>query len=1230
MRGWQCYLFDFNLYNPHNDAASSKFGHCGSGPDFCAPDVCASGCERKSECDPGFGSQWAEKSKCPLNVCCSKFGFCGTTKDFCGDRKVKKETCDEDGTLNRVVGYYEGWGARRSCNAFFPEQIPRGVYSIINFAFATIDPQTFEVLPATPDDIPLYKRLTALKKDDPTLRVYIAIGGWTFNDPGPTATTFSDIARSEENQKRFIKSLIAFLNTYDMDGVDLDWEYPEAPDRSGRPEDFENFPKFMDNLHKALKQTAGRGGLSITLPASYWYLQHFDLVKLKKSVDFFNIMSYDLHGTWDKGNQWTGEYLNPHTNITEIDAALDLLWRNEVDQSMVVLGLAFYARAYTLKDPNCIEPQCQFASGAKKGPCSNEAGILLNSEIDNIVKEKGLEPKSWEKETVKMLHWDDQWLTYDDADTLKMKAKFARKLCLGGVMVWAISHDTKDAKYTKALAAAANRKILLLPSTQGPEEEVKIPHPQCKWTNCLDGGCPSDWQLMKRSDEHARDGEWMFDNSGCDGAGIHRLCCPSSEKLPTCGWYTLPKRGGKCNSACPTGMQEVGSNSNYCDSSYQAACCTTSDSDGKQLRTMELYEACEWAEAPMCDNGMCTFAGSAWPTELVVSSTGSGGAICNMRAANPYKGIWEVQERKYCCDTKKDNRKWSNCKWEKSVGIAAAGARCYSSCPGGKTRVAMDAWGDGCLNSGARAYCCDADSYDTEKRWSDEIQKYRDAMEAWVKSPTCPRGTGSLARRYLQDRGLISREDMSHLLTRQQTPIGGDGMTNAERVLALLILILSAIYQTPTDMTKAYGSAWDDFIKEKHSGMQTVPLKSFLGDKSRYPAFDLEGPEITAERFSCQLDVTDALIRRSQVTVVLCDADMCGIDGLCFDSFDEDAPGSSDKRGMGFGSLMARGGGHDMSPVKPRGALEKRENMDIEFECVDSANPNGKKIKWTKRPWISAGQWPSTDAIYDNALTHMFEEHCSMTNLRVSQLPDGEYYATEHIIEMQTMSLFFAAAPSDSRCNVPCEFFINGFMSPIASGPSMPGGFMSPVPSERIMDALGSELNTQNFVLLRTNLNGMKARIWRYADPISSGSWLLMLADSNPREALQSIRDAITVFNYLNHSYVRPKLRGINRVLREEFQRASDAYNFGHPNARVNLRDCWDEWFKEHLEDMVSNTRAWVRDAISAMRRAWSPLNNPNDEDYQARALQVNQHLDRLEKLGITDGQISIDTTNLW
>jgi hypothetical protein len=94
-------------------------------------------------------------------------------------------------------------------------------------------------------------------------RDFIAVGGWTFNDPGPTATVFSDIACSEENTKKFIDSVLHFLNAYDFDGTDLDWEYPKAEARSRRPEDYANFPKLIKKLKESLKTTSGRGGLSI-------------------------------------------------------------------------------------------------------------------------------------------------------------------------------------------------------------------------------------------------------------------------------------------------------------------------------------------------------------------------------------------------------------------------------------------------------------------------------------------------------------------------------------------------------------------------------------------------------------------------------------------------------------------------------------------------------------------------------------------------------------------------------------------------------------------------------------------------------------------------------------------------------------------------------------------------------------------------------------------------------
>jgi GH18 family chitinase len=126
------------------------------------------------------------------------------------------------------VGYYEGWSTTRLCNRFPPHKIPLGVYTHLNYAFALIHPQTFEVVIGE-HEIPILMQLADLKRYDPDLKVNIAIGGWTFNDPGPTATTFSDLAGSEENQRKFFRSLISFLATYNLDGVDIDWEYPVLP-----------------------------------------------------------------------------------------------------------------------------------------------------------------------------------------------------------------------------------------------------------------------------------------------------------------------------------------------------------------------------------------------------------------------------------------------------------------------------------------------------------------------------------------------------------------------------------------------------------------------------------------------------------------------------------------------------------------------------------------------------------------------------------------------------------------------------------------------------------------------------------------------------------------------------------------------------------------------------------------------------------------------------------------
>jgi GH18 family chitinase len=239
-----------------------------------------------------------------------------------------------------------------------------------------------------------------------------------------------------DNRKAFIANLVQFMRTYGFDGVDLDWEYPGAPDRGGSPADTANFVALLQDMRAGFGTTYG---ISATLPSSYWYLRWFDLAGMEPYLDWFNFMSYDIHGVWDGQNQFTGPYVRPHTNLTEIDEGLDLLWRNSIDPSKVTLGLGWYGRSFTLTDPSCTTPGCTFSAGGNAGPCTGTAGILSNAEITSVISANSLTPVMDAAAAIKWIVWDsNQWVSYDDGETVQMKMLYAMEKCLGGVMVWAM------------------------------------------------------------------------------------------------------------------------------------------------------------------------------------------------------------------------------------------------------------------------------------------------------------------------------------------------------------------------------------------------------------------------------------------------------------------------------------------------------------------------------------------------------------------------------------------------------------------------------------------------------------------------------------------------------------------------------------------------------------------------------------------------------------------------
>ncbi|RMZ85693.1 hypothetical protein DV736_g6556, partial [Chaetothyriales sp. CBS 134916] len=457
--------------------------------------------------------------------------------------------------------------------------------------FVYFDPSSFQIMQMNAGDNALYGRFTALKSTYPGLSTWVSIGGWSFNDDNNspnTQTAFSDMASSAENRQAFISSLQNFMQTYGFDGVDIDWEYPRAPDRGGVNADTENFVTLLSEMRATWGTTYG---ISATLPSSYWYMRWFDIAGMEQYLDWFNFMSYDIHGVWDSSNKFTGPYILPSTNLTEIKLGLDLLWRNGINPTNVNLGLALYGRSFTLSDPSCSTPNgvCEFSAGGNAGQCTQTAGILSGAEILQVLAQTGAQPTFDTEAAVKWITWDsNQWVSYDDGDTFALKKQAANNLCLGGTMVWAVDMDNgngdMNSEMTGASSLSTQEKAQLKDRiNQSVQQAISLN--TCYWTECGDG-CQKGYfsQTQARGQINGVNYQEV-----CKNGQVEQLCCPSGSTMGDCVWEGWNGVGIACNSSdsCHQGQTAIAFNTNNyysqpresvvvdqtCNGGYQTYCC---------------------------------------------------------------------------------------------------------------------------------------------------------------------------------------------------------------------------------------------------------------------------------------------------------------------------------------------------------------------------------------------------------------------------------------------------------------------------------------------------------------------------------------------------------------------------------------------------------------------------------------------------------------------------------
>jgi chitinase len=372
----------------------------------------------------------------------------------------------------RVVGYFTEWAIyQRKYNV---SDIPAAKLTHVNYAFAKIangecalhDPYA-AIDKAYPGDKwdpgelrGNFKQLQLLKKKHPHLKTLISVGGWTLSGP------FSDAALTAESRAKFARSCVAFLLKYGFDGVDLDWEYPVSGGLSGnktRPADKQNYTLLLAELRKQLDARGKKDGkhhlLTIAAPAGPQTYRNLELDRVAALVDWLNLMAYDFHGGWSPLTNFNAPLYASSTDPTKdevvrkkfnVDAAVKAYRAAKVPADKIVVGVPFYGRGWAgVKDVNdgLYQPR---GPNLPKGTW--EAGVFDYKDLAaNYV---GKLKRHWHAEAKVPWLFDARrglMISYDDPESLRLRAEYVRQNGLGGVMFWELSADDARSSLLDAL-----------------------------------------------------------------------------------------------------------------------------------------------------------------------------------------------------------------------------------------------------------------------------------------------------------------------------------------------------------------------------------------------------------------------------------------------------------------------------------------------------------------------------------------------------------------------------------------------------------------------------------------------------------------------------------------------------------------------------------------------------------------------------------------------------------
>ncbi|MFF7717075.1 glycosyl hydrolase family 18 protein [Streptomyces sp. NPDC087659] len=285
-----------------------------------------------------------------------------------------------------------------------------------------------------------FNQLRKLKQRYPHIKILWSFGGWTWSGGFPQAV---------QNPTAFANScynLVEDPRWADVfDGIDLDWEYPNACglscDTSG--------PAAFKNMMQAMRAKFGANNLvtaAITADASAGgKIDKTDYAGAAQHSDWYNVMTYDFFGAFDADGPTA-----PHSPLTSYAGipqqgftsaeAIAKLKAQGVPAGKLLLGIGFYGRGWT-----GVTQSAPGGSATGPAPGTYEQGIEDYKVLKNTCPANGTVAGT------AYAHCGNNWWSYDTPATIGSKMSWAKNQSLGGAFFWEFSGDTTNGELVSAI-----------------------------------------------------------------------------------------------------------------------------------------------------------------------------------------------------------------------------------------------------------------------------------------------------------------------------------------------------------------------------------------------------------------------------------------------------------------------------------------------------------------------------------------------------------------------------------------------------------------------------------------------------------------------------------------------------------------------------------------------------------------------------------------------------------